>query len=58
MAAHEIFYAGVLEAQLIKKVDLKGISQVILDPRSMPLCGHTAEAVCTSAVIHCDWRSA
>ena len=31
MAAHEIFYAGVLEAQFVKKVDLKRISKVILD---------------------------
>jgi hypothetical protein len=31
MPAHEIFYAGVLEAQLIKKVDLKVISTVVLD---------------------------
>ena len=31
MPAHEIFYAGVLEAQLIKKVDLKVISKVVLD---------------------------
>jgi hypothetical protein len=31
MPAQEIFYAGVLEAQLIKKVDLKVISQVVLN---------------------------
>lgn len=31
MPAHEILYAGVLEAQLIKKVDLMVISKVILN---------------------------
>jgi hypothetical protein len=31
MPAHEVFDAGVLEAQLIEEVDLKVSSQVVLD---------------------------